>query len=54
MMTDLLESLNPVQRKAIQHTEGPLLILSGGGQRQNPRDYASNRLPHPAPRRFPV
>ena len=30
-MTDLLESLNPVQRQAVQHGDGPLLLLSGAG-----------------------
>ena len=30
-MTDLLESLNPVQRQAVQHADGPLLLLSGAG-----------------------
>ena len=30
-MTNLLKSLNPVQRQAVQHAEGPLLLLSGAG-----------------------
>ena len=30
-MADLLESLNPVQRQAVQHADGPLLLLSGAG-----------------------
>ena len=30
-MSDLLATLNPVQKEAVQHTDGPLLLLSGAG-----------------------
>lgn len=30
-VSDILQSLNPVQREAASHTEGPLLILAGAG-----------------------
>ncbi len=43
---DFLQGLNPQQREAVAHTEGPAADSGGRGQRQNARHHAPHRAHH--------
>ena len=43
---NFLDKLNPEQREAVLHRDGPLLILAGRGLGEDARHHLSHRLPH--------
>ena len=51
---DLLESLTETQRQAVQHVDGPLIVLAGPGSGKNSRCHTSDCLSVTAGNRGPT